>query len=191
LRRYPGKLEHFAFDLFFEKPVLVVEHQAYFKDGERLAEFIFRLNTLEGLQWSGLHEIMTKSYLEQETSNESTACKLYANHQVISNDDDHERTFVITKSESDEVPVQGVLVNGQATKFRLDGDQLQFAVPIPALSSREVKIVYRNALPNETPRRAFTSRSRVWTRRMLSEFRDNVLCRSNLFLARAQAQKNR
>jgi len=45
VRRYPAGLEQFAFDLFFGKPLLAVEHHAYFKDGgARLAEFVSQIN---------------------------------------------------------------------------------------------------------------------------------------------------
>jgi hypothetical protein len=188
LRRYPGRLEQFACDLFFGKPVLVVEHHTYLKDGGgHLAEFIARLNSIERLQWSGLHEIMTKSYLERETSNDITACRLYTNHHVIENHSEREQTFIATKVEVDDVPIQNVLIDGQAARFSVSGNVLTFTMRIPALSSMVANIVYRNVLPCVEPGRAFASRSRVWTRRMLSEFRDNVLCRSDLLLANARA----
>jgi hypothetical protein len=187
LRRYPVGLEQFAFDLFFGKPLLVVEHHAYLSDGgERLAEFIRRLNSFERLQWSGLHEIMTKSYLEREISNEITACRLHTNHHVIENHSEGERTFIVSKFEPGNVPIQNVLVNGRTTKFAVCGDVLEFAMRIPALSSTAVNILYKNLLPHVEAEQGFAHRSRVWTRRMLCEFRDNVLCRNNLVLAGTQ-----
>jgi len=188
LRRYPGKLEQFAFDLFFGKPLLIVEHHEYFKDdGAHLAEFISRLNSFEKLQWGGLHEIMTKSYLEHEIADDIIACRLYANHHTIENQAEHDRTFIVTKFEPGDVPIENVLVNGRTTNFTLSGNMLEFAMRIPALSSTMVNIVYRNVLPYADPRQGFANRSLVWTRRMLSEFRDNVLCRSELLLAGARS----
>lgn len=187
-RRYPGALAQFAFDLFFGKPALVVEHHACLRDsGGNLGEFIAGLNGLERLQWSGLEEIMTKSYLEHEISSESTACRLYTNHHFVQNHAEREQLFIITKSETDGALIQTVLVNGRETDFVVSGNLLHFTIRIPAFSSREIQIAYRNVLPEKEPRRAFASRSRVWTRRMLSEFRDNVLCRSDLLLAGAHA----
>ena len=192
LRRYPAGIEQFAFDLFFGKPVLVVEHHAYLKDGgERLAELVARLNSFERLQWAGLHEIITRSHVEREVSVNTVACRLYANDHVIENQVDRERTFMVCKCEADGVPVQKVLVSGQATDFVIRGNVLRFTMRIPAFSSRSVKIVYSNRLPGTKPGRAVAGRSSVWTRRMLSEFRDNVLCRSDFLLARAQALQRR
>jgi hypothetical protein len=188
VRRYPAGLEQFAFDLFFGKPLLAVEHHAYFKDGgARLAEFVTRINSFKKLQWTGLHDIMKKSYLEREISNEITACRLYTNHHVIENHAERDRTFIVTKLESGDVPIQRVLVNGVATGFMMIDNVLEFATRIPALSSRVVQVVYKNSLSHAELERGFASRSHVWAHRMLSEFRDNVLCRSGFLLAGAQA----
>jgi hypothetical protein len=188
VRRYPVGLEQFAFDLFFGKPLLAVEHHAYFKDGGgRLAEFVARINSFKGLQWTGLHDIMKKSYLEREISSEVTACRLYTNHNIIENHVERDRTFIVTKFEAGDVPIQHVLVNGVATGFMMIDNMLEFATRIPALSSTVVEVVYRNPLPHAQLERGFASRSHVWAHRMLSEFRDNVLCRSDFLLAGAQA----
>jgi hypothetical protein len=188
VRRYPAGLEQFAFDLSFGKPLLAVEHHAYFKDGGvRLAEFVTRINSFKKLQWTGLHEIMKKSYLEREISSQITACRLYTNHHVIENHAERERTFIVTKFEAGDVPIQHVLVNGLATRFIVIDNVLEFATRIPALSSIVVQVVYRNPLPHAELEQGFASRSHVWAHRMLSEFRDNVLCRSGFLLAGAQA----
>lgn len=191
-RRYPGGLEQFAFDLFFGKPLLVVEHHAYLKDdGARLAEFISRLNSFERLQWSGLQEIMTKSHLEREISNDITACRLHTNQHVIENDGECDRTFIVTKFEPGDVPVKNVLINGQATEFTVSDNVLEFVTRIPAQSSTVVNVVYRNILPHIEPEQGFASRSRVWTRRMLCEFRDNVIYRSDSLLTGVQTLHRR
>jgi hypothetical protein len=188
VRRYPAGLEQFAFDLFFGKPLLAVEHHAYFKDGgAQLAGFVTRINSFKKLQWTGLHDIMKKSYLEREISNEITACRLYTNHHVIENHAERDRTFIVTKFETGDVPIQHVLVDGVATRFTMIDNVLEFATQIPALSSTVVQVVYRNSLPHAELKRGFASRSHVWAHRMLSEFRDNVLCRSGFLLAGAQA----
>lgn len=188
VRRYPGGLEQFALDLFCGKPLLVVEHHEYFKDGgAHLAEFISRLNSFEGLQWRGLNEIVMKSYLEREISNEVFACRLQTNHSVIENQAERERTCIVNKFEPGDVPVQNVLVNGRPTRFKMIDHVLEFETRIPAFSSGVVKIAYRNLLPHVTPGQGFAARSRVWARRMLCEFRDNVLCRNDLLFAGGQA----
>lgn len=191
-RRYPVGLEQFAFDLFFGKPALVVEHHVYLKDGgERLADFITALNSLGRLQWSGLQEIITGSYLQRQMSGDIVECRLYANDHVVENHADRERTFVISKRELDGAPIQGVFINGQAADFVRSKTALAFSTPIPAFSSASVKMVYRNVLPVSQPARTVAGRSRAWTRRLLAEFRDNVLSRNDFLLAGSQALHRR
>ena len=188
MRRYPAGLEQFAFDLFFGKPLLAVEHHAYFKDrGARLAEFVSRINLFKKLQWTGLQDIMKKTYLERNMSNEIIACRLYTNHQVIEHHAERDRTFIVTRFETGDVPIQHVLVNGVATRFTMIDNVLEFATRIPALSSTVVQVVYRNSLAHAALEQGFASRSHVWAHRMLSEFRDNVLSRSGFLLAGTQA----
>ena len=184
LRRYPGRLEEFAFDLFFAKPLLVVEHHGYLKDGgTRLVEFIAQLNSFGELQWSGLNEILGKAYLERDVSGQTSACKLYTNCQVIENQGSLDRRFTMTKAHSDDVPVDGVFVNNRTTDFVVADDLVQFTAKIPAHTSVNVNIVYRNVLPSDGPHPTFRTASMVWARRMLSEFRDEALCKSDFLLA--------
>ena len=188
VRRYPAGLEQFAFDLFFGKPLFAVEHQGYFKDGgASLEEFVTGINSLTRLQWTGLDAILKKSYLERELSDEITGCRVYTNHQIIENHAERDRTFIVTKIEAGDVPIQHVLVNGQPARFIVIDNVLEFATRIPALSSTVVEVVYDNRLPCAELERGLARRSHVWARRMLSELRDNVLCRSHLLLAGTHA----
>jgi hypothetical protein len=192
LRRYPGPLEGFAFDLFFGRPLLVVEHHTYLKDrGKSLVEFIARLNTFGGLEWSGLNNILMKTYLERDVSDQTTECKLYTNSQIIENHDARDRTFILMKSHTDAVPIEHVLINGQTADFTVAGNFVQLAATIPAHASISVNIVYRDVLPCDQPQRSFRRATRVWTRRILSEFRDNFLCKSDFLLASTQAVNHR
>jgi hypothetical protein len=192
VRRYPGETEQFAFDLFLGKPLLIVEHHGYLKDGgARLAQFISRLNSFKDLQWSSLDEIMMRSYLKREISREAVACRVYTNRNVIRNDAERERKFIFTKFEPGETSVQNVLVNGESTEFTVHDDLLQFTTRIPALSHIVVKIIYKNELPRVQPAQGLATRTQVWTRRTLSEFRANVLCRGDALVSGARAIQSR
>jgi hypothetical protein len=191
LRRYPGALEHLASDLFFGKPLLTVEHHAYLKDGgRRMLESIARMNAFGALEWRGLAEIMAKSYLQRDESDHVVACMLYTNGQVIDNESAHERAFLLTKPESDNVPIESVCINGRPIDFQICDKYVQFAAILPAHASAKVDILYRNAFPCAPVKRGFRKASRVWTRRVLSEFRDNVLCKSDLLFPRVQAVRH-
>src|SRR4029077_17604444 len=183
LRRYPGRLEEFAFDLFFAKPLLVVEHHGYLKDGgRRLVEFIAQLNSFGELQWRGLNEIFEKTYLERDVPGQTSACKLYANCKVIENQSSLDRSFTLTKAHSDNVPVDSVFVNNRAVDFVITPNIIQFTMKIPAHTSASINIIYKNVLPPDRQRPTFRTASMVWGRRMLSEFRDETLCKSDFLL---------
>ena len=191
LRRYPGSLEQFAFDLFFGKPALIVEHHGYLSDGgRRLREFITNLNALQAFRWAGMPEIMAGSYLKRERSDGVVDCRLSTNCHSISNTADSQQKFVFTKDEWGDVPIAGILVNGQAVEYVTNDISVAFEAKIPAHASVEVRIVYKSLLPLSAPNTR-PERTRVWTRRMLSEFRDNVLWRSKFWLSRAQKLTDR
>ncbi len=191
LRRYPGSLERFAFDLFFEKPLLLVEHQNYFKDTCRnLIDFVARLNSF-GLEWQDLNKILQTSYLEREISYQTTECRIYTNLQVIENRSNSDRSFIVTKRHADDVPIDDILVNGQPVNFNVVDNTIEFTITVPKHASANVDILYRDILPCDKRRRSFSAAGRVWTRRMLSEFRDNYLCKSDFMLATARAVHQR
>ncbi len=62
LRRYPNRLEDFACDLFFGRPVLIVQHTRDFADGwEKITDFIGRLRSIEpALNWMRLGKIVER-----------------------------------------------------------------------------------------------------------------------------------
>ena len=152
-----------------------------------MLEFIARMNSLGALEWRGLKEIMAKSYLQRDVSDHVVACMLYTNDQVIENESAHERTFLLTKHESDNVPIESVCINGRPIDFQICDKYVQFAAILPAHASAKVDILYRNGLPCAPVKRGFRKASRVWTRRVLSEFRDNILCKSDLLFPKVQA----
>jgi hypothetical protein len=192
VRRYPGELVRFAFDSFFGKPLLVVEHHAYLKDkGRRLIDFIARLNSLTQLKWRRLGEIVENTTLQKEISSDTVACKLYSNSQLLKNTSRHSRLFLITKSHDDGVPVETVLVNGRAAEFTISGDAIQLPLEIAAHASAKVNIVYENFLPCAEAQRSFSTATQIWIRRMLSEFRDNVLWKSDFLMSFAQVLNQR
>lgn len=187
LRRYPDAVQQFAFDLFFGKPLLMVEHHAYLKDGgERLAEFVANINSLEKLHWTALQEMITRSYLQREVSKNVTACRLYTSHQIIENQAQNERSFILTKHEAGDVPIESVTINGQSTAFEVRGSELEFTIRVPARSSATVNIAYNNRLPAQPPGYSSASRVRIWTRRILSELRDTGVCWGKFKAATAQ-----
>jgi len=71
LRRYPTNREGFRQDVANGRPLLVVEHHGYFRDGGRaLTELVDWINGLGRVRWTSLGEI-TRSYLGAEAAGRS------------------------------------------------------------------------------------------------------------------------
>jgi hypothetical protein len=97
MRRYPGEVADFALDLFLGKPVLLVEHHNYFKDGyDAVREFITQINSLsKKLQWTSLRELLNNTYLQKKISQDALECKIFTNHQIIRNPEPMKRQYII------------------------------------------------------------------------------------------------
>jgi hypothetical protein len=178
LRRYPEYIEQCAFDLFWGKPLLFVEHHSYFRDNfAKFIAFIDRLNSLSAdLHWCSLSEVLSNAHQERDISADETLFRMYANAQLVQNHRPAERTFLLSKSypaNAAEV-VDEVLVKGRTSPFAIRPNCVELAVRVPAKSSLTVKVVHRNAFPSGPCRRSFVEKTHIWTRRMLSEIRDNI-----------------
>ena len=186
LRRYPGPIEDVAFDLFFGKPLLVVEHHSCFKDhGQRLMEFVTAVNSHFAPRWVSLQDALSNSYLQREAGH-STECKAYANWQVIRNGGLSERRFVITKRDTGDVPICGLLADGQSIPYQTTATSVRFELQLRAKKSVAIRIMYANELPYAKIRFSILNEGGIWARRRLSEFRDNILSKNEFVLKSAQ-----
>ncbi len=191
LRRYPGGVENFAFDLFFGKPLLLVEHHSCFKDhGRRLIELVGNLNSRFALRWVGLQEALSSSYLEREVGH-TTECKAYANWQLIFNGHTSDRRFVIRKRHTSDMAICGILADGQSVPYHVTEDSVHFELQLRPNTSVAVRVMYANDLPCAKIRYFILTEGGVWARRRLSEFRDNILSKNELLLRSAQSLAKR
>lgn len=188
VRRYPGEIADFAWDLFFNKPALVVEHHGYFKNGYgELCNLVQQLNSLSpSLRWAGLDEIVASAHLQKQLSG-SSQYRMFTNSHVIENAAEAPEAFLLTKTETDTSMIEGLLVDGRRQEFEGNGKEISFRVVVPARRSVYVSVRYRNAFPARGLKTKFTYGAAVFVRRYLSEFRDNVLARNGVLLRLAQS----
>jgi len=180
MRRYPGELADFAFDLFLGKPAILVEHHDYFKDGyDRIRAFTTQINSLsQKLQWMGVGQLIKRTCLQKTISHDTIACKIFANIQVLHNPAPVPKRFLVTKSEDDNVAVHRVAMDGKPHPFIIDGGRLQLTVDIPPARTIEMKIEYASPhrLDKSRDMQTLGYHLKVYLRRHLSEVRDNYLC---------------
>lgn len=187
LRKYPGEMIDFAFDLFLGKPLFFVEHHHYFKEGyEEIAKFIQKINSIEkDIRWRRLEEIFKNINLQKRISDENIYCKIYVNNAIIKNEYDIIQKYVIIKNETEGIPIEELSVNGKKAVYNIENNLLTLCVEIAPKSTAEIKIIYRNDYPYSIDNRELGYKVKTNARRYLSEFRDNYLSKNEVLLSLA------
>ena len=121
-RRYPRRLFDFAFDLFLGKPVLVVEHHEYFRDGiGALEELVAALYQVQpDLTWPTLTCQLTRSCQMRSVANGSNEVQFFTRRFQLIDRAAGVGRFLLTKHEPDATAVQMVLVNGTSVPFSFE-----------------------------------------------------------------------
>jgi hypothetical protein len=178
VRRYPGDLVNFAFDLFLGKTLLVVEHHTAFRNGYReIAEFVAALNSLNPeIRWGSLQDAVSRSPLERDLSHDTVGVRLWTNYGVLSNGGARSRHYVVQKAEDADAPIRQVLVDGAPAQYVVDKGLLKVELDIPPLSARVLEISHY-ATRRAVGRRRVGLRAAlgIHARRRLSELRDDLL----------------
>ena len=184
-RKYPEEVIDFAFDLFLGKPIFIVEHHDYFRDGyDKIKEFIRSINRLdEEIQWDGLRNIIRRSCLEKISFDGTNNIKIYANECEIKNTSETYNKYFIKKKECSEVPVSSVTMNGKDTSYILENQCLKLTIEVPPKTTANLKITYKDIYPYITGKDTLKEQTEVWIRRHLSELRDNYISKSELLLS--------
>ena len=184
-RRYPREVIDFAFDLFLGKPIFIVEHHDYFRDGyDKIKEFIKSINLLqENIHWEGLRNIIKRSYMEKKSLDGCNHIKIYANECVIENTSDTYNKYFINKKECGEVPVSSVTMNGKDISYILEDQWLKLAIEVSPKTTATLKINYEDIYPYVAGKDTLKEQMEVWIRRHLSELRDNHVSKSELLLS--------
>ena len=127
LRRYPGPISNFAFDLFFGKPLLIVEHHEIFRGGyENFNEFIDKINSLaQNISWSNLTDTLGSSYLEKLDDEGRSNIKIFSNKTIIKRKPS--LSYRIEKNESNPSLISCIKVNSEKiTDFHTDKSTISF-----------------------------------------------------------------
>ena len=190
-RRYPRSIFDFAVDLFWGKPVLLVEHHGYFKDGyAHLAGFVRQLGELhQNLDWKPLGEIVTGHALFRLLDEGRFGVKFFSPSFRLRNPSSSSAIFLLEKEEPESGMVDRVEVNGRPAEFELGGGKIRGEIALPGSGRASVRVIYRKTPPSpfnpSLKYRCFTA-----SRRYLSDFRDNYIARNARALAFAVKLKN-
>lgn len=181
IRRYPKNPAEFALDLFFGRPVLIVEHHDYFRDGYKDMEgFVAKLNALDSrLCWASPATICSSLCLQRANEAGGLDVRFYTDYFLWTNHDDQPQNYNFFRRAAPGGAVKAVKINGQPSDWVFEGDYVKITAQLSARQRAEVTVERVTPLPAlETYRDGLLARTKVFFRRHLSEFRDNFVDKS-------------
>jgi hypothetical protein len=179
-RHYPKDIADFALDLFFGKPAIMVEHHGYFRSGySDMDRFMERINALDDdIKWSSIGNICETLHQQKADESGKVRVRFYGSVFRYKNNRSSRSVFIFELPERDEASLLGVEFNGAPVEFEKQAGFLRFEVSLSPGEGASIR-VSRKLAPADSPRVKLGIRRRfkIWARRRLSEFRDNVVTR--------------
>jgi hypothetical protein len=177
LRRYPRDPVLCAVDLFLGRPLLVVEHQDYFRHGYGdCRRFFEAVNSLRcSLSWAPLDQIVRRACLQREIEPGTIEVRFYSNSFVLENPSAQRWSYRLVRRCNRPELIRGVLVNGSPVAHAFKDGEVTFALELHPRTSATVQLVKNGLGANEVFKGSVSYRGRVWARRRLCELRDNHL----------------
>jgi hypothetical protein len=182
-----------AFDLFFGRPVLIVEHHEIFQRPQGLVEIAARINSVAPeIQWSNLATVVGNSILTRRAPDGTHHVRAFSGTARISNKSASTMRYSIEWGDSgDGASIEQVLMDGTpCCGFEIDDAGLRLSVELASGCSRTFSLVHRTV---QASVRSLGLRwnARAFLRRRLSEVRDNYLSKNQRLLRSAKALQRR
>jgi hypothetical protein len=195
LRRYvrETRKEDVAFNFFFGRPTLVVEHHEVFRRPETLVEAVSMINSIEPeIHWSNLEAAVMNSTLRRRTSDGTDHVRAYSGAVQIANDADLPRRVLVEWNHGPECPsIEQVLQDGApGCSYEVDDSSIRLSAEMAPRSSQTFSVVYRNDF-SSLEGLGLRWRVKAFVRRRLSEVRDNYISKNQLALNFARALQRR
>jgi hypothetical protein len=195
LRKYVREiaLQDVAFNLFFGKPVLIVDHHDIFKSPDCLTQLGSRIHTLAPeIRWSNLQTAIENSYLRRWTPEGTLQVRVYSNAGKIENASETLLPCSVEWPGRSEISVARVLFDGVPwTHTRTDCNGIRLSFDLPPKESRKFSLVYHNDFGLSDANHRVQWKAKAFLRRRLSEIRDNHLSKSPHLLSVAKALQRR
>jgi hypothetical protein len=195
LRKFIGRIkrEDIAFNLFFGQPVLVTEHHGVFEHVRSLVDDVLAINSMDpAIRWSDLGITLSNSALQRKTPDGASHVRAYAGAVRITNDSYAPGRFLVEWSYSSEAPaIEQVLQGGVPIhSFTVDECAIRVSVEMPARSSEILSVAYRNEYSSLSGLGLLWD-AKAFTRRRLSEARDNYISKTDFTMSVGQSFKRR
>jgi hypothetical protein len=187
------KSQDVAFNLFFGRPVLIVEHHDVFRRPETLVEMALTINSIAPeIHWSNLERAVINSILGRRTPDGIFNIRAYSGVVRIANDRNSMERFSVEWGHSRQCPsVEQVLQDGTPSRsFEVDDCGIRLSVDLAPGSSQTLSVVYRNDYAS-TGNLGSQWKTKAFLRRRLSEVRDNYVSKNRYLMALAQTLQRR
>ena len=140
-------IQPLIFDLFIDKPALYYSNafeNGLFATGINAFNPIAdKINNLPGdVEWRSLGYILTHLYLEKIDDDGSSSVRMFTNQLSLTNEAGIDMSYHISKSETLNIPIASVTVNGRIFPYSIRDGLLTLDVKIPAIESINVFIQY-------------------------------------------------
>ncbi len=174
-RRYAHHgLENFTFDLLLGKPCLIVAHHEFFRDDSiALIQLIQALqNQTSALRWAPLGTLLRRACRRRVTASDTEEVEMYGLELQLDNTSNRPIHVNIGRRETDPKSIAQIQYDGTPIPWNIVSSSCTFEVKVDPLGTHEFHIHYQE-LPNaEMTVQSILFKSRVFTRRLLSELRD-------------------
>lgn len=185
-RQYPSQRFQCALSLFLGRPLILVEHHQCFRDGVGPIErCISELYSREPhLVFPSFRDLVVRSCLVRAVSDSVAEFQFFTRTFEFTTEDTSLSVVRLRKHEPDGRRVSAVLVNGRRVPFEIQGTYLCFEIPVSGMSGLiRVDVEVPASVKCHRGRRLdIVYESGVIARRLISELRDNVLCRNAVLL---------
>lgn len=195
LRKYVREITSLdiAFNLFFGKPLLIVEHHEIFRDTKSLIELVSLIHQLapETL-WSNLQTTLENAYLQRRTPDGTLQLRPYANAFSLNNTSKILMRCSVEWLRSSEPAAEQALLDGipwRDTQF--DNKCIRLRFDLHPGESRHLALRYRNDFKLSNANRKLRWKASAFVRRRLSEVRDNHLSKHPGLLSAAKNLQKR
>ncbi|MEW5829407.1 MAG: hypothetical protein AB1846_10995, partial [Chloroflexota bacterium] len=139
-------------DLFIDRPALFYTYP--FGEGlfpgemDAFNPIADELNRLPGgVEWASLGDILRHLYLEKLNDDGSRDVRIYSREIILENNGTSPLAYHVTKSETLNVPIARLTVNGHEFPYQVRDGILSLDILIPAGQSAWIEIVYDNTAP--------------------------------------------
>jgi hypothetical protein len=175
LRRYPYDPALCAVDLYLGRPLLVVEHHEYFRDGYRACRhFMESVNRFcQRPEWTPVAEIVRRACWQRYENPEQRDVLYFGDTLHLENPTSHEISYRLLRRLCHPERVREVRVNGEQVDHSVSDGHLVAGCFLNASEKAEIQLVMHKGKQPDAFSGTSSYRARVWLRRMLSDLRDN------------------